>query len=401
MRQPSTRRRHRAALVLQRPARVLFGVTLAVVAVGVPAAPAAAGPGSQQWYLDQIRVRDAHRITRGDGVTIGLITNGLPAGHRDLGDRVLPAMRLDRGLFDSIEQAPADYPVADTIATAEIGFMTAQGGPGLLGVAPAAKVRPIICPGLADDTNRCLHWLVDSGVEVIDFSQAQFDRLGPDFDGIRYALAHDVVVVMALHDGAQLPPQQRAGVVLVGGVDRTGELTEAVQPDDRVSLRAPGTSPTTSGQDSQIIGLDPAANDGSGYGPLFALDGDRIAAALVTAVVALQRSKYPDMTAPSVINRILRTATDRGDPGRDNTYGYGIVDAYAALTVPTPDVTRNPLGEPTPPASSWSNGRAVAVVATAALAALAGAAGLLTWRRRRCRRRRDLLTVALTGRPKA
>lgn len=50
------------------------------------------------------------------------------------------------------------------------------------------------------------------------------------------------------------------------------------------------------------------------------------------------------MNAASVINRIIRTATDKGKPGRDDVYGFGIVNAYAALTANIPDVTANPLG---------------------------------------------------------
>ncbi|MEU7904989.1 S8 family serine peptidase [Actinoplanes sp. NPDC049118] len=364
---------------------MVAAIALVVATVALPATPALASPRSDQWYLDRIHVADAQRVSRGDGVTIGLLTNGLPAGHPDLGDSVLPAMRVDGGLWDDVEQAPADYPLADDTATAQIGLMTARGEPGQLGAAPGAKVRPIICPGPAGDTDRCMRWLVDSGVDVINFSQAQFDRLGRDFDGIRYALANDVIVVMALHDGARLPPQQRAGVLLVGGVDRDGELPAGVQPDSRVTLRAPGPDPVTAGQGDQIIGLDPGAKDGSGYGPLLSPDGDQVAAALVTGVVALQRSRYPDLTAPNVINRILLTATDRGAPGRDDTYGYGIVDANAAVTAALPDVPANPLGDPGPPSSSRFDAERAAVIVAVAVLIIVAAAGAFFFLARRRR----------------
>ncbi|GID96294.1 S8 family serine peptidase [Amorphoplanes digitatis] len=374
------------------PVRAAAAIALVVAAVALPATPAAASPRSEQWYLDQIHVPEAQRAARGDGVTIGLLTNGLPAGHPDLGDSVLPAMRVDGGLLDDVEEAPADYPLADDTATARIGLMTAQGGTGQLGVAPGAKVRPIICPGPADDTELCMRWLVDSGVDVINVAEAPFDRLGQNFDGIRYALAHDVVVVMALHDGARLPPRQRAGVLLVGGVGRDGALPAGVRPDNRVTLRAPGPDPVTAGQGDRIIGLDPGAKDGSGHGPLLIPDGDQVAAALVTGVVALQRSRSPDLTAANVVNRILRTATDGGAPGPDDAYGHGIVDANAAVTAEMPDVPVNPLGDPGPPSSSGSGARSaaiiVAAVAVAAVTVLAAAfvAFVLVRRRRRASR---------------
>ena len=61
-------------------------------------------------------------------------------------------------------------------------------------------------------------------------------------------------------------------------------------------------------------------------------------------MAALIRSQYPEMKAPEVINRILKTAKDTGAPGVDNLYGYGIIDAQAAVTATVPAVSENPLG---------------------------------------------------------
>ena len=49
------------------------------------------------------------------------------------------------------------------------------------------------------------------------------------------------------------------------------------------------------------------------------------------------------MDAPNVVNRLIRTARDLGEPGRDDRYGYGEVDPVAALTATLPVVRRNPL----------------------------------------------------------
>jgi hypothetical protein len=44
-----------------------------------------------------------------------------------------------------------------------------------------------------------------------------------------------------------------------------------------------------------------------------------------------------------VINRIIKTAKDRGVPGHDDTYGYGMIDPTGALTAEVPAVVENPL----------------------------------------------------------
>jgi subtilisin family serine protease len=65
---------------------------------------------------------------------------------------------------------------------------------------------------------------------------------------------------------------------------------------------------------------------------------------IVSGVAALIRSKWPDMSAEQVINRIVSTAKDAGPPGKDPLYGYGILNAEAALKADVPPVSENPLG---------------------------------------------------------
>jgi len=77
------------------------------------------------------------------------------------------------------------------------------------------------------------------------------------------------------------------------------------------------------------------------------VEGTSFAAPLVSATAALIRSRWPRLSADNVINRLITTADDLGEPGRDDLYGYGEVDPVAALTDPdVPTVTRNPLLPP-------------------------------------------------------
>lgn len=55
------------------------------------------------------------------------------------------------------------------------------------------------------------------------------------------------------------------------------------------------------------------------------------AAAQVAGVGALVRAKHPAWTAAQVRDRLSATARDLGAPGRDPVYGFGLVDAAAAL----------------------------------------------------------------------
>lgn len=50
----------------------------------------------------------------------------------------------------------------------------------------------------------------------------------------------------------------------------------------------------------------------------------------VAGVAALVWGYFPDCTAPQIRNALVKTAKDKGTPGCDDQFGFGIVDAKAA-----------------------------------------------------------------------
>lgn len=90
------------------------------------------------------------------------------------------------------------------------------------------------------------------------------------------------------------------------------------------------------------------------------------------------RSKYPDMSATEVIHRLTATATDKGPKGRDDQYGYGVINLVAALTANVPPLT--PSAAPSAAAPSTpptTNAEAPADKPLNLGILLAGLAGLL------------------------
>lgn len=71
------------------------------------------------------------------------------------------------------------------------------------------------------------------------------------------------------------------------------------------------------------------------------------AAPIVAGVAALIRSAHPDIKAIDVINRIIKTAIPVPDAVKpqDPLYGYGLVDAAAAISANLPAVNENPMGD--------------------------------------------------------
>lgn len=309
---------------------------------GWPAGPAfAEPPRAQQWYLDQIGITQAHDHAQGDGVSIGLLADGIDQDHPDLLGQISANVHI--GPDRQLTTTASEDDLLGT-GTARAGLMVARGGTGLLGVAPRATVHVVTGARNSQQVNDGVRWLVDHGARVIDLSLGSTARtLDTDFDGIQYALAHDVVVVMDLQHATTMTAVKKDGLLLVGGIDPAGARPATASPDSRLALVAPGTL--------GLFAADGRPDRSQDRGTVL-VEADTAASAIIAGVAALVRAAYPDLNAASVIQRLLTTAKDLGDPGRDGQYGFGIVDPTAAMTSTIPEMDANPLGDPGLPATA-------------------------------------------------
>jgi subtilisin family serine protease len=162
---------------------------------------------------------------------------------------------------------------------------------------------------------------------------------------VERAIAKDVVVVAAVGNrpanGRQYPAAY-PGVIGAGGTNRDGDQASNAIRSPAAVLAAPA---------EDIVSTGSRAVTPGGYR---SGTGTSAATAIIAGVAALVRSEFPDLSAAEVIHRMTATAIDKGEPGRDNAYGYGIVDPVAALTADVPPL--DPSGTPaaTPSASSGS-----------------------------------------------
>lgn len=137
----------------------------------------------------------------------------------------------------------------------------------------------------------------------------------------------------------------------------------------------------------QIVSLgngpDPGLVNGqpSNREPLVAINGTSFAAAYVSGVAALVRSRFPQLSAHQVLNRLVASAHN---PARSpsNVVGAGVIDPVAALTWDITDGDKLPSQMPVvhiaPPAPAPHDdprprliafGAGAAVVAAAVIAA--------------------------------
>ena len=147
-------------------------------------------------------------------------------------------------------------------------------------------------------------------------------------------------------------------IIVVGATDSKDNKATFSNYGPFIDLVAPGVSVyTTSGP--------------SGYG---SKSGTSFSSPLAASVAAYLFSVYPSATASEVEQALFNGAIDLGEPGRDDYFGYGRVDAFGALAffdsgepiidTPEPD-TIPPTIEITSPEQGSTVSGSVTIAATA------------------------------------
>lgn len=330
-------------------AALLVGAAPEPTPEGTPAPEATEKPTirERQYWLDDYGIRDAWETTRGKGTTIAVIDTGIADGPEEFEGAVTGGTDVS-GAGTSDGRTPVDVLNRDHGSwVASLAAARSGGDPDrMIGVAPEADLLSVSLGFGASATvpfeqqvADAMIWSVDHGADVINLSLTTNRQSWDESwdEAFLYAMKHDVVIVVAAGNrgsGTRLvgAPATIPGVLTVAGVD----------PDGRVSREAStqGITIGVSAPSEKLLGV-------SIDGETTEWKGTSGAAPIVAGIAALVRSAHPELSAVDVINRIVKTARKpRGvDTVPDPDYGYGLVDAEAAVTTPVPRTTENPMGD--------------------------------------------------------
>ncbi|MCW3816291.1 S8 family serine peptidase [Micromonospora sp. DR5-3] len=308
----------------------VLAATAGVVAVAP--SPALAAPNG--WELAVLSVSAAHKISKGEGVTVAVIDTGIRTDHKALRGRATEGIDF----LAETDQKESWYGRHGTSMASSV-----------LDVAPAAKVLGFRAIRDREDPDyktwlegieyygenpeqearegvaveRAIRAAADQGVQVISLSLGSETSLGAyvhrEAEAIAYALSKGVVVVAgAGNAGDELNelsyPAAYPGVIAVGAATPRGTRAEFSQVHNYVDVVTPG------------VEIYSANIDGGRK----KVQGTSSATALAAGVAALIVAKYPDLS-PRQVEQLLEQTASTYRKGHNPQTGYGVVDAEAAL----------------------------------------------------------------------
>ena len=284
------------------------------------------------WYMESMGIPAAQQVNQGQGSVVALIDSGVSISH--------PALQRCIDTELSYNTADDSYDLTDYLGhgTMMAGLIcgACDTGNQFCGVAPRSRVIMYkVSSGSGYtfqdyDLAEAIRLAADSPAVVINLSLV-IDYSELVEDAINYALSRGKVVVAAAGNegGVVAFPASIDGVVSVGAVDTTLAPLSGSGAGPYLVQSAPGYD------------LGTTSADGS-YG---ATTGTSGAAALVSGVFALVHSAFPDMPAGTAMALLAQSSLDKGWPGFDIQYGFGMVNALNAVTGSNPlqnDPDQNP-----------------------------------------------------------
>ena len=272
----------------------------------------------------------------GTGITVGVLDTGIDSEHDDLAGRVI----RNKDFVSSYEDDEAnDGHGHGTHCAGSIGGGATSGK--AIGVAPKVNfIGGKIFSDSGSTTREAImngmQWMTDpdGDPETDDFPRVVSNSWGGPLG------THWVEIMNTWHAMGIAPvfaagnSGPRPGTVGAPGAYKEAITIGATDSQDRIarfSSRGPVTfqGETYIKPDVSAPGVDVySAKNGGGYQKM---SGTSMATPHVAGVVALMLQADPDLPVERIREILHETSVDLGDPGMDNVYGMGRVDAYEAV----------------------------------------------------------------------
>ena len=291
---------------------------------------------ASQYGPAKIQAPQAWELTTGGStIIVAIIDTGVDLNHPDLAGKIVAGYDFVNN--DSIAQDDQGH----GSHVAGIAAAVSNNGTGIAGISWGARIMPVKVldssgSGWTSDIAAGITWAADNGAKVINLSLGGPTGSTTMESAVDYATSQGVLVVAAAGNSGDSSPQfpaSYANVLAVAATDSSNTRASFSSYGSFVDIAAPGVSIYSTIFDN-------------GYS---SMSGTSMAAPHVAGAAALLWNYSANLDSVAEVRTALEsTALDLGTAGRDDFYGYGLVQLLNALQFDPANVTPSPTPTATP-----------------------------------------------------
>ncbi|MCZ2845542.1 MAG: S8 family serine peptidase [Candidatus Bathyarchaeota archaeon] len=280
-------------------------------------------------------VHESESGNKGAGVKIAVIDTGIDYTHPDLDDNYIGGYDWVNGDDDPMDDDGHGTHVAGIIAAEDNGV-------GVVGVAPEVKLYALKAldetgSGYVSDVVMAIQWATVNGIQIINMSLGGSANLFLEAACL-LAYYQDGLILVAAAGNSGNPPGKGDNIIYPAGYESVIAVGATNQSDERTRWSSTGSA------------LELVAPGGDVYstylGDYTTMSGTSMSSPHVTGTAALVWVKNPTWSNDEVRAQLQNSADDLGAIGWDSKFGYGLVNAAAAV-----GLTGEEPEEPTEPAT--------------------------------------------------
>lgn len=268
------------------------------------------------WGVNRIDADLAWAITKGAGIKVGIVDTGIDRDHPDLVANIKGGYNCIKHTTNFEDDHGHGSHCAGIAAAVDNTI-------GVVGVAPEAwlygiKVLNRNGSGTTTDCIEGIQWCTDNGLDVISMSWGSTTYNQAMHDACDAAWNAGLFLVAAAGNNGNsniLYPAKYDSVIAISATDSSDNLASWSNYGAQIFLAAPGVSIYSTYKNG-------------GYATM---SGTSMACPHVSGTVALAWAAHPTYTNAQIKTLLQTTAEDLGSPGWDQYFGYGLVDAQAAV----------------------------------------------------------------------
>lgn len=269
---------------------------------------------ASQWHLPLVKAPAAWDYTLGDGVVAAVLDTGVDAAHPDLAGKLVPGWNMYDNNADTSDVYGHGTNVAGVIGAA------ANNGLGVASLAWNAKIMPVRISqpdGYAyySTIANGVIWAADHGARVANISYMVTGSSTVTSAANYFRQKGGLLFASAGNTGAFESTPENPSIVSVSATTSSDLKASWSSYGNYVDLAAPGAGILTTAR-------------GGGYA---SVSGTSFSSPAAAGVAALVFSVNPAFTPDQVETVLKQTAVDLGTSGWDTYYGYGRVNAHAAI----------------------------------------------------------------------